>query len=174
MRRAAFVLFAGAALLAGVVPLLVPAANTKRDSNAAFPGWPSHHDGRRLTEMPLTSKDALFTRDFPGRVGRFSDGQREIVIRWVMEPTRKLHPAADCFRGAGYAIKPLPMRSGASGHATACFGAASGSDHLTVCEHIRDDRGRSWPDVSSWYWSALWEGQHAGWWSFVVAERSGS
>jgi hypothetical protein len=89
-------------LLAAAVAALAPFATRSSGAvaSAPFPGWPTHYDGRALTELPLTPREAGFTQDFPGRVGRFSDGQREIIIRWVGAPTRRLHPAADCFRGA--------------------------------------------------------------------------
>jgi hypothetical protein len=109
--------------------------------------------------------------DFPGRVGRFSDGRREIIIRWVGAPTRRLHPAADCLRGSGYTITPLPGRTDAAGATMGCFRARHGADSMTVCELIRDQRGASWPDVSAWYWNGMLGTSPAPWWSFVVAER---
>jgi hypothetical protein len=86
-----------------------------------------------------------------------------------------LHPAADCFRGAGYSIVPISARENASGVLQACFEASKPDHTLRVCEHIRDDLGGSWTDVSVWYWNAL-EQRYlktaAGhWWSFVVAEQ---
>ena len=120
-----------------------------------FPGWPTHYEGRALTELALTQRELAFVRDFPGRVGRFSDGSREIIIRWIGAPTRRLHPAADCFRGLGYSVTPLPVGKDATGAAMGCFRASHGADHLTVCEVIRDQRGGSWPDVSAWYWDGL-------------------
>jgi len=40
-----------------------------------------------------------------------------------------------------------------------------------VRQVIRDERGESWPDVSAWYWNALFASSSAPWWSFVVAEK---
>jgi hypothetical protein len=53
------------------------------------------HEGCALVELPLTPREAGFTRTFPAGLGRFSDGQRELIIRWVGAPTRRLHSAAD-------------------------------------------------------------------------------
>jgi hypothetical protein len=163
--RVAFVLGVVAAALA---PLF---ANGRVSSaNSSFPGWPARFEGRELRELPLTPREIAFTRDFPGRVGRFSDGEREIIVRFVDAPTRRLHPAADCLRGAGFAITPLPGRRDASGALMSCFRARLNRDSMTVCELVRDEHGTSWPDVSAWYWTALFGGDRGPWWSFVVAE----
>ena len=159
-----------AALAAAVVPLL-GGSNDARATNAGFPSWPTQYEGHSLTAMPLTPREDSFVRDFPGRVGRFTDGRREIIMRWVDAPTRRLHPAADCFRGIGYSITPLPVRKHASDAAMSCFRAGHNGDAVAVCEMIRDEHGAIWPDVSAWYWSAMFGASPGPWWSFVVAER---
>jgi hypothetical protein len=161
-----------AALLAALAPVLRLTWGQTPDQGSAFPGWPTHFEGRLLQPLPLTPREALFVAAFPGRVGRFRDGQREIIVRWVAAPTRLLHPAADCFRGVGYAIAPLPARRTADGHVMSCFRATRGNEAMTACEIIRGADGSHWPDVSAWYWSALLGTSHAPWWSYVVAEIS--
>jgi hypothetical protein len=142
----------------------------------AFPGWPTHFEDRALQPLALTAREALFVAGFPGRVGRFHDGRREIIVRWVSAPTRLLHPAADCFKGVGYAIAPLPARRSSEGHLMSCFRATRAKEALTVCELIRGAQGvhagEHWPDVSAWYWSAVLGTSPAPWWSYVVAEVS--
>jgi hypothetical protein len=163
-----------AALLAALAPVLGrlwgdrPSRDTaERD---AFPGWPTHLEGHALHPLPLSPRETLFVREFPGRVARFQDGRREIIVRWVNAPTRLLHPAADCFKGVGYAITPLPARRNADGHVMSCFRATRGNETMTTCELIRGPDGAHWPDVSAWYWSALLGGSPAPWWSYVTAE----
>jgi hypothetical protein len=162
-----------ALLLSALAAALAPLFARTSDTAAAkdFPGWPTHYEGRALTELPLTQRELAFVHDFPGRVGRFSDGRREIIIRRVGAPTRRLHPAADCLRGSGYTTTPLPSRTDAAGAAMGCFRARQGAERMTVCELIRDQRGASWPDVSAWYWNGMLGTSPAPWWSFVVAER---
>jgi hypothetical protein len=160
-----------AAIAAALVPLLDRGNDAAMAGNRSFPGWPTHYEGRELTEMALTRRELAFVRDFPGRVGRFSDGRREIIIRWVGAPTRRLHSAADCFRGSGYGITSMPGRKDAAGTAMGCFRASRLADDLTVCEVIRDERGGSWPDVSEWYWNGIFGSTSPPWWSFVVADR---
>ena len=158
-----------AAAAAAFAPLLIERSNGAT-AGAPFPGWPTEYEGQALTELPLTPREAAFLQDFPGRVGRFSDGQREIIIRWVGTPTRKLHSAADCFRGSGYAITPVAARRGSDGSTMGCFRASLRGAHMTVCELIRDERGGSWSDVSAWYWDGMLRSSPPPWWSFVVAQ----
>jgi len=166
VKLAAFVL---AALAAALAPLL-PWRNQTAAADVRFAGWPVAYEGRALTEMPLTQREIAFARDFPGRIRRFSDGKREIIIRWIGVPTRRLHPAADCLRGIGYSIAPLPARRDVDGHAMGCLRASHGADVMTVCEVIRDAQGAAFPDVSAWYWNALFGATQGPWWSFVIAE----
>lgn len=166
----AILAFAIAAPLAAMSPLLA-AKPVSVPETAIFPGWPAELDGRPLAALPLTDRETAFARDFPGRIGRFSDGHREVIVRYVSEPTRMLHPAAECLRAIGFSVKPAPTRRDAGGHAMSCITARRGNETLRVCESIRGAGGRSWGDVSAWYWSALFDGGGGPWWSLVIAER---
>jgi hypothetical protein len=161
-----------ALLLAAAAAALAPFVTRSGGAvaSAPFPVWSTHYEGRTLVELPLTPREAAFMQDFPGRVGRFSDGQREIIIRWIGTPTRKLHSAADCFRGSGYAITPIAARKSSDGSTMGCFRATLHGASMTVCEVIRDERGRSWSDVSAWYWDGMLRSSAPPWWSFVVAD----
>jgi hypothetical protein len=159
-------------LLAAAAAALAPFM-TRSDgavASAPFPGWPTHYEGRALIELPLTPREAGFTQDFPGRIGRFFDGQRELIIRWIGTPTRKLHSAADCFRGSGYAVTPIAARKSSDGNTMGCFRATLHGVSMTVCEAIRDERGGSWSDVSAWYWDGMLRSSPPPWWSFVAAQ----
>jgi hypothetical protein len=137
----------------------------------AFPGWPQQWEGRELRELPLSEREQRFLQDFPGRVGRFTDGQREIIIRWVAAPTRKLHPAADCFAAIGYAVTPLPLRVDAAGRRWSASRVTRRDETLKVYELIADTQNAHWPDVSAWYWAALAENTNGPWWAYTIAER---
>lgn len=163
-------LFLLAAFAAAVAPLVAHNGTRYVALSSTFPGWPSKYEGLPLTPLPMSAREARFAQDFPGRIGRFSDGAREIILRWVAEPTRNLHPASDCFRGIGYRIAPLPLKRDASGKVMSCFRAGREGASLTVCEGVTGATGRSWPDVSSWYWSALFGPPSGPWWSVVVAQ----
>lgn len=166
----AVVAFLIACALAAVIPLWAPGRMAQ--PTIAFPGWPPALEGHPLRALPLTDRESRFTRDFPGRIARFTDGRREWVARWVSAPTRTLHPAADCFRGSGYAITPLPLYRDVQGQSWGAFRAEKPSERLLVREIIRDGAGRTWSDASAWYWAATLNRTHGPWWAYTVAERA--
>lgn len=169
--RLTFVL---AALAAAAAPLVHTPSRPAASTGGDFPGWPQTYEGRPLTMLPLSAREASFGRDFPGRIARFSDGSREIIVRYVTEATRRLHPAADCLKGVGYTITPRPVRRDATGAPMSCIRAAQKDHALDVCEIIHSAQANHavehWPDVSAWYWTTLANGATGPWWSFVIAE----
>lgn len=162
---AAFGLLAAAAAL---VPFVEPAGSAEGGPPAP---WPDRFEGRALIRLEPAPEDGPLARDFPGHVARFSDGRRQIVLRQVAAPTRRLHPAGDCFRAVGYAIGPSPMRLAAGTRPASCFTATRGGRTLRVCEQIIGPDGRSWPDVSSWYWPALTGAASGPWLATLTVER---
>jgi len=158
--------------LASAAPLFPRATLRGPGAATAFPGWPAEFEGTRLERMAPGREDTWFTRDFPGKVARFAAGDRQVVVRWVNSPTRRLHPASQCFTGAGYSVTPAPMVRSRDGALMSCFIARRGAEALKVCEQLRDPAGRSWPDVSTWYWHALTSPAGEAWWAFVIVERA--
>ena len=171
--RNSTVVYAVVCLLAFIAPFVFSSSrNEAKDVNANLAGWQKTFEGRELRQLDLTVREKRFGEDFPGKVARFTDGQREIIIRYVTEPTRMLHPASDCFKGVGYSITPLPLRVDESGNKWGAFRAARGADNLKVYERIYDERGQSWTDVSAWYWAAVTGRTNGAWWAVTVAESS--
>jgi hypothetical protein len=162
-----------ACALAAVAPFIYAQFETPARSaaNGVFPGWPSSFEGKPLTRLPLNEMEQKFTTDLPGKFGRFTDGEREIIIRWVTEATRKMHPASDCFQGLGYTVNPLPVRRDKNGSLWSSFAAAKGNKRLIVYEQIHSDAGETWTDVSAWYWSALRQQDNGSWWAITIAEK---
>jgi exosortase/archaeosortase family protein len=159
--------------LAAVAPLL-PLKHEAKAEAAEFPGWPTHFEGHELKPLPLSEREQRFAAGFPGRIARFTasspNGQREIILRWVVRETRALHSASDCFKGLGYAIHPLPMRVDESGNRWSSFEATRDSEGLRVLERIYAG-DESWTDVSTWYWQALLGKTRGPWWAVTVTER---
>lgn len=168
MWRRSVVVFALVAIAAALVPL-VPrqSAVTSLDN---FPGWPAHYEGLPLQQLPLTPLELRFQDSFPGRIGRFSDGEREIILRWVSRQTRMLHPAIDCFRGSGYDVTEPTITRDSDGYHWGRFIASRGGKSLVVTERIYDAYGHGWTDVSSWYWAAWWQQSSGPWWAITVAQ----
>jgi len=156
--------------IAATAPLL-PKASVPQAQGATFGGWPRTFDGEPLRPLAAGPQDAWFARDFPGKVARFAAGGKQVVIRWVNAPTRRLHPAAHCFEGAGYQLSPLPMGRSANGALMSCFSARKDGEALRICEQLRGTDEATWPDVSSWYWSALAAPAGSSFWSYVVVEH---
>lgn len=106
--------------------------------------------------MALSAVEQRFTAQFPGAIARFSAGARAVTLRHVTRPTRKLHPAADCYRGLGYRIQAIHLEQRSDGDGLQrCFVASGHGVDLRVCEYIEDAAGQSFSDNSAWYWSAL-------------------
>lgn len=158
------------AAIAGAIPSLPDAAPPPP---AATSPWPARYEGRPLTRIAPAPEDRFLARQFPGQVARFSDGRRQIVLRRVAVATRTLHPASDCFRAIGYTVTPAPMRLAPDGQPASCFTASRDGRTLLACEQVRDaGGGKSWPDISSWYWSALLGGSQGPWTAALTVEQA--
>jgi hypothetical protein len=169
-------LFVAACALAALAPLF-PLFRKPADASsaAAFPGWPTTFDGRPLVARPLLARERRFAAGFPGRIATFGDGRRLYVVRWVTRATRRLHPAADCYRGAGYTIVPRPLARDEAGRAWGTFTAVRGTTRLRVRERIADAAdATAFTDASSWYWAALLGRVGGPWWAWTVVETEGT
>jgi hypothetical protein len=165
--RASSIVLLFACAIAAMVPLL--GAQPSPLPVDDFPGWPTHFAGKPLSALPSGEREQRFAADFPGRIGRFSDGEREIVVRWVSRETRKLHPASDCFRGIGYTVAPRPLTVDAGNARWGTFIATRGEDRLEVRERVYDTHGNQWTDVSAWYWAATTGKSQGPWWAVTIA-----
>jgi hypothetical protein len=163
-------LFLIASLVAALAPLYRPESSSVFADEEPFPGWPRVLHGRALKQLPLTAREKHFANAFPGKIGRFSDGQRQYIIRWVTRPTRRLHPATDCFRAFGYKIKNLPLWRDSRGFSWLSFKATKYEKRLRVYERINDCEDNTWTDVSAWYWAATFGGTDGPWWVVTVIE----
>jgi hypothetical protein len=131
--------------------------------------WPTRFEGRALTQLPLSAVEQRFAAQFPGQIGRFTDGWRDVTIRIAAEPTRLLHPASDCFRGLGYRVDAPRVVEDGAGVAWSCFVAEKDGTMRRVCERIYDAQGGAWTDVSAWYWAALFGRTRGPWFALTVA-----
>jgi hypothetical protein len=155
-----------ALLLAAALPLFMP----RHEAQAATPHveWPREWDGRELRPLATTAVEQRFAARFPGAIARFSDGERVLVLRRVRQPTRMLHPAADCFRGLGYRIEQARLERDPRQRLWRCFEAQAGDgQRLRVCERITADDGTAFVDPSSWFWAAAL-GRSTGPWQAVT------
>ncbi|MDH6167100.1 hypothetical protein M2282_002249 [Variovorax boronicumulans] len=133
--------------------------------------WPSQWDGVPLRPLALSEVEQRFADRFPGAIGRMTDGTQTLVMREVKQPTRLLHPAADCYRALGYRIEQARLERDAQARLWRCFVAQRhGAQKIRVCERIVDAQGTAFTDTSAWYWSAA-SGQSTGPWQAVTVAR---
>lgn len=136
-----------------------------------FPGWPAQWEGQPIRQIPLSEWEENFNNKFPGQTGKFTDGGRELILRWVTKGTRQLHSSSDCFRGMGYAVTPQPAMLDHGGARWSCFTATRGQLRLLVRERITDEHGHQWTDVSAWFWSVLLRQTEGPWLAATVIEN---
>jgi hypothetical protein len=160
-------------VLAAIAPLFASHPGGPHFDAAALPPWPHEFEGRPLVPVPLTREQRRLLEDFPGAAARFSDGERDILMRWVTQPTRRLHPAEDCYRGWGFGVAAAKIRSDRDGRRWRCFEVTRDGLTRQVCEQIRDEEGANYTDVSSWYWDATLQRTQAPWLVVTVASAAG-
>jgi hypothetical protein len=139
---------------------LAPLIDSGAPAMAAAPisaiEWPTRWEGRELRPMALSAVERRFAERFPGHIARFRFDGGELVLREVREPTRLLHPAADCYRGAGFEVGAVRLeRRDAERGLWRCFTAHRDGRAMRVCERIVDAGGADFTDTSAWYWAAL-------------------
>jgi hypothetical protein len=167
--------FAVAMVIAAVLPCLhTPSVSESGFATRTEPDWPTSFQGRELIRLPLTAPEQRWAADFPGAIARFTDGERQLIVRRVERPTRKLHPSADCLRGLGYRLDESRIEQDETKARWSCFLAENANGRRTVCERIHDEQGRQWTDVSAWYWDAVFERSRGPWWAVTVADGAGS
>lgn len=133
--------------------------------------WPATWDGIPLHPVPLSEREARFTQSFPGQVGRFHCGEAELILRHVTQATRLLHSSADCLRASGYEIRPQPAWQDIDGRVWGCYEARHRGQSYRVRERITNpSQSRCHTDVSSWYWSAVWNPDSGPWLAMTVIE----
>ena len=103
------------------------------------------------------------------RIERFTDGRHEYTVRHIAEPSRRVHPAEECYRATGWTVRSLPLR--VDSNRWGCFEAVRGGERVEVCETFVDSRGRSWSDAGSWWWSALFSRDAGPWRGITMVTR---
>ena len=111
--------------------------------------------------------DAPATR--PDHVERYREGRHEYTVRTIVEPSRRVHPAEECYRATGWHERALPMR--VDSRRWGCFEATRAAERVEVCETFVDRRGRSWSDAGSWWWSALFAPGGGPWRGVIMVTR---
>jgi hypothetical protein len=163
-------LFAAVLAVCGLAPL-AQQSTAGAELVKASPEWPTVWEGHALRPLALSAVEMRFAARFPGHIARLTDGEQVVVMREVRQPTRMLHPAADCYRGLGYRILQAQLEHDAHQRRWRCFVAERAGQRTRVCERIVDAQGQAFTDASSWFWAAQL-GQSSGPWQAITVARS--
>lgn len=122
LAKAAF----GAAMLGCALASAIGVAGAGGGAGDAEPAAPTQASelprtwhGVPVRPLALTAVEQRFADRFPGSIARLTDGRQIVVLREVAQPTRMLHPAADCFRALGYRIEGERLELAARANAPA-------------------------------------------------------
>ena len=160
-----------ATLLAGAaLAVVAKGAWQSRPITGTLPPLPGMFEGLPLVPVPPGMKEAAFAKDFPGRLSVFLQGERHVLWREVLQPTRSLHSSLDCLRAAGWTVKELPILTDADGLQWGTAEATGPDGRRHVRERIIDTSGRAWTDVSSWWWAATFGATQGPWTAITVVE----
>ena len=154
-------------LIAASLPFAAPASSIQDTTRAVE--WPMTFDGQPLRPLALSPVELRFAAHFPGAIGRFASGSQTFVLRDVEQPTRRLHPAVDCYRGIGFVIAGEHLERDPQSRLWRCFVATREGRALRVCERIVDADGYAFTDVSSWFWAASLAQSHGPWRAVTIA-----
>lgn len=158
--------YLGLVAVVGLLPIWAKPAD-ESVSQANFPGWPTRFTNTTKQQLPLAPHEQRFAQGFPGKIAKFKDAKQRYIVRFVARPTRRLHPALDCFRASGYRVTPQ-ARCPTSANANGCFIAERDEQRLLVHERISDATGQAFGDVSAWYWATLRSQTRGPWWSVTT------
>ncbi|HEY9774038.1 MAG TPA: archaeosortase/exosortase family protein [Planktothrix sp.] len=163
-------------VVAGVLPFLTPKPSHAADMQQ-FPGWPTTIAGHVLKPCPQLQPSQLEAQLHfdPGKMAIFTDetGRRVYIVRWITHTSREVHSASDCYRASSDSdVHWFGIRKLDDGNEYACFTSVE-KNHprpTLVCERIFDDHGHNYTDVSTWFWSSMFEQTKPPWWAVTIAE----
>lgn len=126
-----------------------------------------------LTPLPATPMEQAFAAGFPGTLGTYRWGEREVILRRVTKATRQLHPSRDCLRAAGYETTDAVVEVRPDGQLWSRFTASRGGQRLSIHERIVSEAdARVWTDVSAWFWAALFNPLNGPWRAETLIESN--
>ena len=153
-----------------VLPLKSPESDEIISGKKEPVVFPDSINGDVLIEVSMPQRHQKFLKNFPGELKIFKSANKLYIVKRIEKPTRKVHPAADCFRGSGYSIDWQPIVVDKEGSRWSHFIANKGDERVSVKEHILDNNKNLWTDPSSWYWSAVLGETKPPWWGITVEE----
>ena len=143
---------------------------TSDPGEGEFPGWPDGFEGRPWTRVRRPEGPATVFSQQTIASAVFRQDERKVVLRWIRNPTRTVHPASDCFRARGYDVERARLVRDASGFTWSEFTVRREGEYWRVRERLFSESGETWTDVPAWYWS-VWRRPGSGpWWAVTAVE----
>ena len=130
--------------------------------------------GVPVTRVALNEAEETFYRDFPGTIAVYEAGYDKIIVRHVNRATRKLHPASHCLRAEGFGIGEETEVEDEAGRWLS-YAITRHGEMFHVKEHIAcPASGRSWPEISAWFWHAFFHPGEGPWQAVTVISKMGN
>ena len=139
--------------------------------------------GASLSPVAMTEGEEKFYADFPGMTGYFAvDGRsgESVFLRYTEAPTRKLHPAENCYRANGYETR---FRDNVLASVPELSDEDLKWSEFTIVDKGRPFRvrqcvvslssGRAWADIPAWYWQTTFSSDDIGPWLAVTWQLPG-
>ncbi len=142
---------------------LLPA---RTESTAEAPDFPtlSFYQGRAVEEIPLSEKEEIFAKNFPGQLKVYRIENGTLILRRITKASRMLHPSYHCLKAEGFSISNSSLKKTPEGQALLQYQVTRGAERFLVTESIRNlDGSRHWTEVSAWYWHALFHPDSGPW-----------
>lgn len=133
----------------------------KQPTVSGTPAWPQKWKGEWLEPEPLPRREREFAKSLPGHIGNFRAGSRQVIIKQIHRPTRRLHPISHCLVATGYTVESLGKGK---------YTATRVGECLFIEETIYEKEigsKKTWHDVSQWFWHAS-KNRTSGPWIAVV------
>ena len=174
-RRSAVLALWAAMAVAGAAPLLTPWLRAEplgapTASATVFPGWPELYEGRPWVRITRNDRLSSVLARSTLTTGVFRQEGRWVVLRWIQQVSREVHPAADCFRARGYEVERSRLVRDARGATWSEFGVEREGQRWRVRERLLAENGSAWTDVSAWYWASVGRSSAGPWWAVTVIE----
>ena len=129
------------------------------------------YQGIPVTRVALNKAEETFYRDFPGTIAVYQTGQHKLIVRQINRATRKLHPASHCLRAEGFGTGSETVVKDEDGVAWLSYSITRHGEIFHVKEHITcPTSGRSWPEISAWFWHAFLNPSDGPWEAVTVIE----
>ena len=148
----------------GISLITLVSAGTLRESPSTEFSPLTEYQGQPVEEVPLSSREEAFAKNFPGQLRVYRIGNDTLIVRHVTKATRMLHPSYHCLKAEGFSISNSSLQTDPKGHQSSTYQANLNNEAYLVSEVIRSaDGNRHWADVSAWYWHALFNPKSGPW-----------